>query len=185
MIFFVMRFNSFLALALTATLLTSCFKKESEVIPPKLEDDKVLGLIQKEIDDLTKDKKKMQERIDSVNASIEENALRPKMVEYSRRELFQYDSMMRKIEQQIDYFKIRKSLREKDVYDRIKKGLTSEGLEKEFVSAELDFKANLTKYPWRSLPEPPKKESKEKTEGHGEDPHGGDKKEEKSSGGHH
>lgn len=188
MIFFVLRFNSFLALVLSATLLTSCLKKESDVIPPKVEEDKVLDLFQKEIDGLLVDRTKMQERINSVNESIQENALRPKLIEYSRRELFQYEGMMRQIDQTVDYYKIRKALREQDVYGRIKKGLTKESLEKEFATSELDFKANLQKYSWRQLPAPPKKESKEKKEGQGEDPHGGDKKDaksEKATGGHH
>lgn len=172
MIFFILRFNSFLALVLSATLLTSCLEKVVGEPAPKVEDDKVIALIQKEIDALESDKTKMQERIDSVNASIEENALRPKLSEYSRREFFQYDSMMRQIVQQIDYFTIRKSMRTKDVHDRIKKGLTLKDLEAELVPAEIDFKANAKKYAWRLLPPPPKKESKDKKEGHGEGEHG-------------
>lgn len=174
MIFFILRFNSFLALVLCATLLTSCLEKVISEPPPKLEDDKVASLIQKEIDALESDKTKMQERIASVQAAMEENALRPKLVEYSRKEFFQYDSMMRQIDQQIDYFKIRKALRSKDVSDRIKKGLLKKDLENELYAAEIDFKANLKKYSWRLLPPPPKKETKEgeAKAGNGEDSHG-------------
>jgi hypothetical protein len=183
MIFFIQRFNSFLAFFLCATLLTSCYDKISGEPAPSAEDDKVNTLIQKEIDTLMKDRTLMQERIDSVQASMEENALRPKLVEYSRKEYFQYDSMMRQIDQQIDYFKIRKALRTKDIQDRIKMGLSRKDLDAEFTAAEIDSKANIKKYSWRLLPPPPKKEVKggEKKDEHGADSHGTAAEKQKSS----
>lgn len=188
MIFFQLRFNSFLALALSATLLVSCLEKKHEITPPKLEEDKVLVLIQKEIALLEADKTKMQERLDSVNQSLEENALRPKMLDFSRREYFEYDKMARQIDQRLDYYKIRKALRENDVSARIQKGLTLKELEQEGVDYEIAQKANVEKYKWRALPALPKKDDgKEKKEGHGEEKSDGGHEEEKKDppkGGH-
>lgn len=187
MIFFLLRFNSFLRLLFGATLLVSCLEKTPpEAIPATQDDDKIVGLLQTEIVLLEADRKVMQERIAQVEKSLEENALRPMVQEYSRKEFFQYDKMMRQIDQQIDYFKIKKALREKNVYERVKKGLNLKDLEVELAAFELDKKATAKTYAWRKLPKLEKPKEQKKQEGHEEkeDPHAPAPKED-SKGGHH
>lgn len=188
MIFFKTRFNSFLRLFFCATLLTSCFeKKEPAAVPATQEDDKVVELIQTEITVLEADKAVMKERIAQTQKSLDENALRPVMQEYTRKEYFQYERMLRQIEQQIDYLKIKKALREKTVHERLKKGLTLQDLDEEKAAFEIDAKANVKNYPWRKLPKLEKPKEAKKEGDHGEesaDGHG-DSKAEDSKGGHH
>lgn len=174
MIFFKTRFNSFLRLFFCATLLVSCFeKKDAAVIPATAQDDRVSEIMQKEIDALIADQVVMQARLKATEDSLEENALRPSMQEYTRREYFQYERMSRRIDQQIDYLKVRKALREKEIHERLKKGLTLKDLEQELAEFEVDNKANVKSYPWRKLPKLEKPKDAKKEGEHGEKPEGG------------
>jgi predicted unusual protein kinase regulating ubiquinone biosynthesis (AarF/ABC1/UbiB family) len=154
MIFFKVRFNSSLALVLTATLLISCLEKKPGAPPlVGLENDDIIKSIEKEIAGLEVDKLKMQERLDSINKEIEENALRPKALEFFRRDYFNYEKMARQIDQRLNYYKIRKALREQDLKDRIqKKTLTQEALGQESIDHKVQLQAQVQKYPWRALP---------------------------------
>ncbi len=184
MIFFKLRLNSFLALLSCATLLISCLEKKApESIPARVEDDKVSEMIQKEIAVLELDRASMASRLESTQQSLDENALRPATQEYTRKEYFQYEKMARQIDQQIDFLKIRKALREKDVFERLKKGLTLKDLENELAEYEMNAKANTKSYPWRKLPKVEKSKDPKKEKEGAESAHGEEKPEE-SKGGH-
>lgn len=155
MIFSKSRLFSFLALICCATLLISCFEKKSDEAPARIEDDKVSAALDKEIKTLTSDKEKMQLRMNSARVDLEENALRPKLLAFIRKEYFGYEKMDRQIDQQIAYYKIKKVLRDKDVQDRLSK-ITRKDLEKEMADYEISIKANPPVFPWRKLADPEK-----------------------------
>jgi hypothetical protein len=139
----------------------SCTK--SETPPPTLEQDPTLQLMEKEISELEVDLSKMQARMDYAQSLMDENALRPKLLDMTRKEYYKYDKLARQIEQEIAYKKIRMAMRTRTLGPEIK-SLTLEQLA---IQAE-DYKASLKavnkKYPWRelSLPEPPSAKDKEK-----------------------
>lgn len=155
MIFYLTRLVSFLAFVCCATLLVSCSKKEAVETPARVEDDKVAPLIDKELAALNSDKDKMKLRLDKAKLDLEENALRPKLLDFSRKEYFRYEKLDRQIDQQIAYYKIRKALRDKSVRDRLGK-LTVKTLDKELTDYEIEIQTNKPVFPWRSLPEPEK-----------------------------
>ncbi|MCC6138464.1 MAG: hypothetical protein IT287_07510 [Bdellovibrionaceae bacterium] len=186
MIFFINRFISFLPLVFSATLLISCSEKKSEAVPARMSDDKVVIAIDKELSALIADKEKMKQRLENSKASLEENALRPKIISYLRKEYFSYEKMDRHIDQQIAYYKIKKSLREKDVHERLSK-ITVKDLEKEMLAYEIELAANKPVFPWRALPEPEKtSENKEAgADTKSDDKKGAAKKDAKPAAGHH
>lgn len=142
----------FYILVFGAMHLIACSKKQ-QVVPVVISDDRVVGFIEKEILLLEADLVKVNGHLASSKKSMAENTMRPKILDYERREYFRYEKMARQIEQQIAYYKIRRSLRLKDVELRLGK-ITHEDLKREANEYSISSEANKHKFVWRDL-EPP------------------------------
>lgn len=153
MIFYKHLIYSFLLILCGALSLSGCFKKDAEAVPPTLADDEILISLKKDITSLEKDLSDMKKRIELSEKAIEEYALKPRLLDMSRKDFFQFDKMYRQIDQLIAYKKIKISLRERDLEIRLK-NLTKKDLKAEFEEFQISLEANKPKYPWRDL-EPP------------------------------
>ena len=143
----------FLYLLCGTWMLIGCFNKEQTPEPPTIADDEILASLKKDIEGLELDLTDMKKRIELSEAAIKEYALKPRLLDLSRKDFFQFDKMYRQINQTIAYKKIKLSLRTRDLEKRLK-GLTKESLKEEFKDYQISLEANKPKYPWKEL-EPP------------------------------
>lgn len=136
----------FYFLLITSFLATGCFSSGPK--PVTREDDKIRSALMADLKQLESDGSIMENQIDLARKRIHDLAISTKMVDISKKDLYQKERFIGQIGQQIAYLKLQLNNREKNFLENQAK-MTKESLDAEYSQYMIDKAANPQKYPWR------------------------------------
>lgn len=146
-------------LSLSFLSISACNKGEK---PVTLADDKIYADLQKELEELDKDQRTIEEKEKDLDTKMEQLASSPKFVDLLKKQKFTNGRNLEFIQQAKNYLRIRVLDREKYFAENSSKWKMAD-LDLQFKDYSINKKANPVVYPWRIKPPaqgPQKKEEK-------------------------